>query len=75
MDAKPSTSGVERNNYFASGVTVKGIPYSQTPYQKDKAGFVNSMSSSDFIQHIIMEIQVCQDMRMIVQVFYLLRGK
>lgn len=33
---------------FASGVTVKGIPYSQTPYQKDKAGFINSMSSSDF---------------------------
>ena len=38
-----------RGNYlFKAGEKVTGMPYSQTEYQKDKAGFVASLSYSDF---------------------------
>lgn len=37
------------SNYsFPAGQTVTGIAYSQTAYQKDKDGFLNSLSYSDF---------------------------
>jgi hypothetical protein len=37
---------------FAANNAVTGLPYSQTPNQKDAAGFISSMSSADFYTQI-----------------------
>lgn len=37
-----------KGSIFSQGKTVTGMPYSQTPYQKDKNGFLSSMSNGDF---------------------------
>ena len=37
-----------KGSKFSAGVKVTGMPYSQTPNQKNKSGFLASMSASDF---------------------------
>lgn len=40
--------GWKGQEVFRAGVGYIGIPYTQSPYQKDKTGFLNSMKKSDF---------------------------
>ncbi|PHS30376.1 MAG: hypothetical protein COA82_11500 [Alkaliphilus sp.] len=46
-------AGWRGRNTFIAGTTYKGIPYSQTAFQKNKAGFISSLSNGDFYNSYI----------------------
>lgn len=48
---KKDLVGWKGNSTFKAGVVQIGIPYTQTAYQKNKSGFVSSLSNTDFYDY------------------------